>query len=743
MATSTNCNKCGRPMVYAKENKCNYCDSCMSEYCGCKLGRIKEIEPTCDSTAVIPSITVESVEGITNLANCLVHVEDINTTFYIDDKHRVMITWAGPVDIPGYDMENNPNGYRDQIVTDIEKGLAVIYDKHGKGYTFGIYDSLDSDGAVTQAINDKLDEMATDGTLEDIIATYIADVAHVFDTVADMKAATNLTAGGYARTLGYHAKNDMGGSTYKIRAKASGETANEIDKIGLSDAAIIAEIVPEYEMNVKQFGAKGDGITDETSLVKSIFTYGSGIGLKNIAFPAGTYNINDTVNLYSNLNISGAGIGATILKFTPDTVQTSNKYLLYFNNRQNLTVTGITFEGAKSPDDNTIVEDKLWHSLTLGYSSDIVIDKCEFRYFITSGISIRNSSNITISRCVFTSNGWNDIAITRLTDNIKVVNNYFTNVCHRGVNAEDGAVDQPCTNILVDGNTFKTSFTGTNTRAVSFSNGSLSGDIHRYFNLIVTNNSFKGFWEGILYHFVKDVVISDNIFEGARFINSIIGNQTSYDENIIISGNRITMSHPYTGDTYAVDLQGNNDVQVVNNYMEGASTRFVTSYHSNNIIIDGNIIRNGSEIGILAEGNNVSISNNEIDNVASYGLHLRVNNLEVTNNKITNTGDHGIYLADAVSNQRLEGNYVFNATGYGVYYYNGVNNKFAVFRNNYFGEDRVTKVMTHCFAARVNVDYVVVENTYILTSGLALSLSGHWGTNCYFRNNDGFGTLPA
>lgn len=158
------CNKCGRPIQYATEPKCNYCDACMSEYCGCKLGRIKEIEPTCDSTAVIPSITVDSVEGITNLANCLVHVNDINTTFYVDDKHRVMITWAGPVNIPGYDMEANPNHYKNQIVTDTEAETAVIYDNHGKGYTFGI-----TQGSLQDAIDQKLNEMATDGTLEEII----------------------------------------------------------------------------------------------------------------------------------------------------------------------------------------------------------------------------------------------------------------------------------------------------------------------------------------------------------------------------------------------------------------------------------------------------------------------------------------------------------------------------------------------------------------------------------------------
>ena len=179
-------------MQYATEPKCNYCDAWMSEYCGCKLGRIKEIEPTCDSTAVIPSITVESVEGITNLANCLVHVNDINTTFYVDDKHRVMITWAGPVDIPGYDMKNNPNGYRDQIVTDIEKGIAVIYDKHGKGFTFGIEQSYN----IQQIINNKLDEMAASGELEEIIAVYLdSRTVNAFDTTIDMIAAENLVDG--------------------------------------------------------------------------------------------------------------------------------------------------------------------------------------------------------------------------------------------------------------------------------------------------------------------------------------------------------------------------------------------------------------------------------------------------------------------------------------------------------------------------------------------------------------------
>jgi len=132
-------------------------------------GCIREKQPGCPMQAAIPSVTVESIEGIKNLADCLVHVSDINTTFYIDDKHRPIITWAGPIDIPGYDMEGNPNNYRDQIVTDVANQIAVIYDKSGKGYVFGLVENID----LQEQVNNKLDEMAEDGTLANLLNNYV------------------------------------------------------------------------------------------------------------------------------------------------------------------------------------------------------------------------------------------------------------------------------------------------------------------------------------------------------------------------------------------------------------------------------------------------------------------------------------------------------------------------------------------------------------------------------------------
>ena len=90
---------CGRPMYYAPKPKCNYNNCCLDEYKYAMPACIRSKQPDCLAKAIIPSITVDTIDGITNLANCFVHVTSINTTFYIDDKHRPMITWAGDVEV--------------------------------------------------------------------------------------------------------------------------------------------------------------------------------------------------------------------------------------------------------------------------------------------------------------------------------------------------------------------------------------------------------------------------------------------------------------------------------------------------------------------------------------------------------------------------------------------------------------------------------------------------------------------
>ena len=92
-------------------------------------------------------------------------------------------------------------------------------------YIKNYFNNLD----VQDEINNKLDEMATSGELTDIIAQYLKLAGVLaYNTVNEMKNATNLTNGSITKTLGNKIYNDGYGSFYKIRNIT---TSDSIDNI--------------------------------------------------------------------------------------------------------------------------------------------------------------------------------------------------------------------------------------------------------------------------------------------------------------------------------------------------------------------------------------------------------------------------------------------------------------------------------------------------------------------------------
>lgn len=131
-------------------------------------------------------------------------------------------------------------------------------------YVQDYFDNLD----VQEEINNKLDQMLEDGQLADIIAGYIQLRGILsYDTVADMKNATNLVNGSFAETYGFYAKGDGGGAKYKIREITNDDTIDDMFLFSIDGDptnTLVAELIFDNEMNVLKFGIKNDGSVDET-----------------------------------------------------------------------------------------------------------------------------------------------------------------------------------------------------------------------------------------------------------------------------------------------------------------------------------------------------------------------------------------------------------------------------------------------------------------------------------------------
>ena len=170
-------------------------------------------------------------------------------------------------------------------------------------YVNDYFDNLD----VQEEINNKLDDMVEQGTLQEIIADYLNSKAVFgFDTVASMKEATNLINGSYARTLGYHEKNDGGSALYKIRTITNDDVVDEMFILAMeNDNTLIAELIYNNELNVNSCGIYGDNEHDDYTNLNSLLTKARSKQLKLVFNSNGTYLISnplDVSNLYIDFN---------------------------------------------------------------------------------------------------------------------------------------------------------------------------------------------------------------------------------------------------------------------------------------------------------------------------------------------------------------------------------------------------------------------------------------------------------
>lgn len=129
------------------------CNKCLDEkeYCGTMPACFEKGLPKCPAVAVIPSMTLETADGLKQLSNTVVRVLSNNTLYYVDDKHRITEIGSYPVTRDNYDFDTNPEGFANKFVLDYANNIFAFYDTAGQ--IFYIQDNIVLESITNQEID--------------------------------------------------------------------------------------------------------------------------------------------------------------------------------------------------------------------------------------------------------------------------------------------------------------------------------------------------------------------------------------------------------------------------------------------------------------------------------------------------------------------------------------------------------------------------------------------------------------
>jgi len=294
----------------------------------------------------------------------------------------------------------------------------------------------------------------------------IASKNNYYNSVEEMQRDIKLQNGNIVRTLGYYEPNDGGGAFYIIK-NTSTKNYEELEN------GLVAECILEGVYNIKNYGAKGNGIANDTAAIKKAIADANG---NPVYFPSGTYLLYE--QLSQNIDFNFVGDGETsIIKLMPADQTRPEEYnhrLVYncymiaqeknINTGYNLFLKNIVLDankddyeldilhnGSSKYDhttcidlyqpgkvilDNVIIRNALIEGCYIYKPSDILI--ISNSKFLNNGYYQEDASgchleglhsNTNVSNCIFNNNGFHGLLIAGnriVVDNIHCENNGYT-----------------------------------------------------------------------------------------------------------------------------------------------------------------------------------------------------------------------------------------------------------------------------------------------------------------------------
>ena len=413
------------------------------------------------------------------------------------------------------------------------------------------------------------------------------------------------------------------------------EVSEVVDGFGsqLEDNVNELNALKNIKINVKDFGAKGDGVTDDTYAIQEAinFCYNTKKS-STVIIPSGTF-IFTSITVKEGITLEGNG-GTLKLKDNV-CIDDSVGYFLIHNSAGKLST---PFEP--------------YNNITL---RNLIIDgnKENNKYYKVADCITVAGDNITVDGCAVINPPDSGIMFTNVT-NSKCANNRIDKARDLGIYVNDG-----------DGTTFKNNIISNN---------------------IISNCHYGGIG---LKRSCKHAIISNNIISycgnGITLEHASTETSNDFSHNLTITNNRlynIGVLESQLNDgkcaKMGIVIRGGGFSIVTNNRIESVINYCISIEGSSYNIVSDNIIEGNRDIGHVEyntgiylktrshdEGVELSnfnkISNNIIKDCNRHGININPEGQtfkmnELLNNTITNTRSAGIRLTNGVTDSVVNGN---------------------------------------------------------------------------------------
>ena len=198
-------------------------------------------------------------------------------------------------------------------------------------------------------------------------------------------------------------------------------------RINIGMAASAAADVSVY--NVKDHGAIGNNVADDTSAIQYTLSLASGNGGGIVYFPPGTYKISTALTTYSKVSIVGSGPGSTTIRQASTTAHGITGTDLNYPAIKELTLTG--------PGSGATAGIR-WILSSAAATTFPTIENVVVQSFGSHGISIQNSIVGTYSKVISQSNGGDGFHIVGQTFPAAAGTSSSFNACFANANASSG-----------------------------------------------------------------------------------------------------------------------------------------------------------------------------------------------------------------------------------------------------------------------------------------------------------------